>query len=187
MQPYQEASEERRRQGEAPFKDLKSIASIAGKVAPFLSSYVPAGLALKGLGRVDKRLEQFINTATGNGRDPEEIRQFIGDKVKRSSPPQRQLNLVEQISPELHQFILNEIKSGRSPVEAGALAQLDRRGQKSFKSAIKKIEEANKAPWSAILNTVYGQAENQQTEQGQEKSTSPGMQRLLELLQQRNR
>ncbi len=66
MEPYQRAAEEGRRQGEFPITAIKKAGSLAlsaggaylggkaagvalEKVAPFLSKYVPEGLAIKGL------------------------------------------------------------------------------------------------------------------------------------------
>ena len=53
----------------------------------------------------------------------------------------------------MHQFIEGEIQKGRSPLEAGALAQL----KPEFKKQIEKLSKDHKSPFSAILQTVYGQ------------------------------
>jgi len=187
MQPYQEASEATRRSGEGVTKLAKyagagvasaaggKLASVlAGRVGALLSPYISEGMFSKGLEKIDPRFGKFIKGALKEGYDIDEIKDFIGEKVKKTQAaeqPQEKGNIVAQYSPELHQFILDQIQQGRSPVEAGALAQLESKGAKGFKSVIDKITKDHKAPWSAILQTVYGQG---QEAQPQTNNQAPG-------------
>ena len=175
MQPYQEASEEMRRRGEQPFKALKTVASagasvlpavagakIIGKVMPFLSKYIPTDLAIKGLSKIDPRFGKFIKKSMQEGYDFDEVKEFIQEKVsgaekESEQPAQENTNIIQQFSPALHEFIDEQLKRGRSPLEAGAIAQNDKR----FSDAINKITKAHKSPWSAILQTVYGGQQEQ--------------------------
>ena len=75
--------------------------------------------------------------------------------VGKAQPDQK--NPIQQHSDELHAFLDNEIKKGRQPLEAGALAQL----QPKFKKVIKKLEEDHKTPFSSILQSIYGEGEQQ--------------------------
>jgi hypothetical protein len=205
MQPYQEAAEEARRQSRIPLTAAKTAASIAGaaiggagifsRIAPFLSEYIPEHLAIKGLSKIDPRLGKFISKSMSDGFDFKEVRQFIGEKVqeheqsqaaKMAESPKQNRNIIEQYSPELHQFILGEVQKGRSLLEAGALAALDKSNGKGFKSVIQKIEKDHKTPWSAILETVYGaqqagqQQPTQQTQQIQSGGIDPAVAQILQ-------
>jgi len=196
MQPYQKASQEIQRQGEVPIKAIKTGASLgaslyggglaASKVLPFLSKYIPADLAIKGLTKIDPRFGIFINTALKKGKSFDEIKQFIQGEVEKGqqqesetepnlSPsgfpikeknqqqtnPKKQnakdqRNIIEQYSPELHQMLSKHVTAGRSPTEAAALAANEGKGQKSFKAIIKKIQEDHKTPFESIVESIYG-------------------------------
>jgi hypothetical protein len=208
MQPYQKANEEIKRQGEFPLKVLGTAASlaiptvagmagakIAGKIAPFLSKYIPEGLAIKGLNKIDPRLGNFINKSMREAYDFNEIKDFIGEMIQDAQESQKsqeneQRNIIEQYSPELHQFMSEQIKSGRSPVEAGAVAQNDKR----FSKAIQKLMKDHKINWSQIIQQVYGQGQQQQQAQEPVTPVTPvtqqqqgqGSQALLQAMQQTN-
>lgn len=203
MQPYQRATEEIIRQGEMPKKIAQRAGSsalaaagiasagkpLAQKAMALINKFVPSGLAIKGLEKLDPRFKKFIDKALSYGKSEDEILDFIGQKAEEGmgqepeqEKPKENRNIIEQYSPELHQFILDEMQGGRSPIEAGAIASLDRKGQKSFKKIIEKITNDYKTPWSAILQSVYGvgqsqqkttnQPEQQQQQQGNEKWTN---------------
>ena len=78
------------------------------------------------------------------------------------------LNIIAQYSPQLHQFLKDEIQKGRPLEEAGALAYL----QNNFKKVISKLEQDYRSPFSKILESVFGKKQqatqqNQQMGQGQ--------------------
>ena len=176
MQPYQEASQEIRRQGELPGKALKTVGSLAatagsayaggsilGRVVPFLNKYIPEDLAIKGLSKIDPRFGTFIKKALSAGKSFDEVKEFITGKAEegeRSEKAKESRNIIEQESPELHQFIDQEVKNGREVIQAGALAQNDKR----FKSIIDKLTKQHKTPWSSILRSIYGMGTTAQPE-----------------------
>lgn len=200
MQPYQKASEEIRRQGEFPANAIKTAGSLAvraiptiggglalGKVLPFLSKYIPEDLAIKGLSKIDPRFGKFIKMAMSNGKSFDEAKEFIREKAEGSQEQSKEnRNIIEQYSPELHQFILGEIQNGRKPIEAAALAQNDKR----FSNVIKKLEKDHKTNWSNIIQSTYGVGETAQPQQMQQQPSSqqigPGQQALMQVLQKIN-
>lgn len=168
MQPYQQASEAVQRQTKAPFQTAKNIASLGAtpsRMLPFLQNALPAYLAVKGLSKLNPRIGKFINGAINTGHTQEEALDFMRKKAnlelekQSSSQPKQNRNIIEQYSPELHQFITDHIGKGKQPLEAGALAQLDTK----FKNIIKKMEQDHQSPFSALLQSTYGgQAQPQQ-------------------------
>jgi hypothetical protein len=203
MQPYQEESTAIKKQGELPFTAAKTASylapaigagAVAGsqllkRVAPFLSSYLPENLAIKGLSKLDPRLGKFIQTAQANGQTWGEIKDFIGSKFQQEEkvqPAKEKRNIIEMESPELHQFIEQNLKGGRKLLESGALAQND----KKFSNIVKKLEKQHKTPWSQILQSVYGMGEQAQSQQqiqqpsAQPQQVGPGAQALLQAVQE---
>src|SRR5271166_543989 len=177
MQPYQEASQEINRQQAEPRRIAKNLALgiggtglFVGKVAPFLSKYIPEQLAIKGLSKVSPKLGKFITGSMNQGFTFDAIKDFIGEKIEGESmqePPQENRSIIEQYSPELHQFLDQEIKKGRDVLQAGALAQNDKR----FMKIIDKIQKDHKTPWSAILQSVFGGGPSQATQSQQATPT----------------
>lgn len=211
MEYYHKAAEALRQGEEYPLQILKNAGLTAlgggaatagskalGKLIPavgaLINQYVPDNLSMAGLNKIDPRFGKFIQGALQEGYSYEDVRKFIGDKINKSQsaePAKQNKNIIEQYSPELHQFILEHIKNGRSPLEAGALAQMESK-KNNFKSAIDKITQDHKAPWSAILETVYGQQGTQkspdqpQNPQQPSNQTGSGQQALMEILQKIN-
>lgn len=149
-------------------KGIGTAATIAGgvaaastaKILPWLSSYIPVDLAMKGISKVSPKLGDFLKRGQAAGLNIEEGIQYLRDQApKQEKVAKENRNIIEQYSPELHQFILGEIKLGRNAMQAGALASADK---KRFKKIIDKITKDHKTPWSAILQTVYGSGETQQ-------------------------
>ncbi len=69
-------------------------------------------------------------------------------------------NIIQQYSPELFQYLSQEIGSGRNPLEAAAIAQNDKR----FQGVIAKMQQQTKMKWSDIIAQIFGQ--QQQKAQG---------------------
>jgi hypothetical protein len=172
MEPYQEAAEATRRSGTVPLNTIKYGAGIAlgtagsilaknaiSKIGPLLSSFVPWSFSKKALNKVDPRLGTFIKNAEDEGAESGEIKDFLTEKLKQSEetqPAKNNKNLIEQESPELHQFIMERIKKGHSPIQAGALASL--KGSK-FTPIIEKLKKAHKIGWGDIVEMIYGKGE----------------------------
>lgn len=169
----------------------------AARVLPWLSQYIPTDLAMKGLRKVSPKIADFLKRGQSAGLDIKEGLQYVKDSIskeqekkpsEREKKPKIDRNIIEQYSPELHQFIMSEIKNGRSPLEAGAIAALDRKGS-NFKSIISKLTKDHKSPWSAILETVYGGQQGpqnsssaQQQQPNQSSQSGPGQQALMDIL-----
>lgn len=132
-------------------------AAVASKVVPWLSELIPTDLAIKGINKVYPKLGEFLKKGQESGLDIKEGIDFIRSKSVDKEPPKQNKNIIEQYSPELHQFIQQQIQNGQSPLAAGALAELEGKGTKGFKKVIQQIIKDHKAPWSAILQSVYGE------------------------------
>jgi len=167
MEPYQRAGEETRRQGEAPLRLAKTGLSIAGsalggaaigRVMPLLNELIPQSLAIKGLSKIDSRFGKFINTVLDNGGSFDEAKNFIKEKAESSQPKPDQRSILEQYSPELFQFIQQQIQGGRPPLEAGALAQ----SSGKYKKEIDKMTKDHKTPFSSILESIFGTGQTKQ-------------------------
>lgn len=169
-------------------------AAAASKILPWLNQYIPAELAMKGLSKVSPKLADFLKRGQSAGLNVEEGIQYLREQLpnpeEKKSPEKAKenRNLIEQYSPELHQFIVTEMKNGRKAMEAGALATL------KFKKEISKITKDHKTPWSAIIQSIYGTQEPQQTapnqpEQQQKTQTQQGgagQQALMAILEKIN-
>lgn len=170
MDPYERTVEEMKRQSEGPKRFAKNAigigASLAGaatfspllaRVAPMLSQYIPENLAIKGLSKISPKLGKFVNNALNSGYDFKEVKGFLGEQVNESQETAKDnKNLIEQVSPELHQFILERIRNGHSPIQAGALASL--KGSK-FTPTIEKLKKEHKTGWGDIVEMIYGKGE----------------------------
>lgn len=175
MQPYQRESQAVQAQKKLPGQILKKTAlaapallsggAILGRVLPLLDSLVPKNIAAKGLAKIDPRLGKVIEGAVNSGRTIDDALGFIKEKIEPSKSNQQ--SIIEQYSPELFQFLNDQIQKGRQPLEAGALAETSGK----FKKAIKDMVTDHKTPFSSILETVFGSA--QQPQQPQRQTTEP--------------
>lgn len=154
MQPYQEAGEEQIQQRGRSFQAASAIAT---RAMPFLNAYIPAKLAIAGLNKIDGRLGKMFGEAEKLGYGIGEIKSFLTEKLsspekQQQNRPQSDRNIIQQYSPELHEFITTEVKRGRTPLQAGAMASnLD-----DFKNIIQTLTKDHKTPWSNIIETTYG-------------------------------
>jgi len=198
MQPWQEANEEIVDQGNrtsnlaknAAYTGLSAASAFAGgglisRVLPFLNKYIPENLVRKGLEKASPGLGKFVNTALGNGKSIDEVKDFIRQKIDASeqteakTPAKSKRNIVEQYDPELHTYLEGKIKKGKNPLVAGAQAMTHDR----FSKVIKKIMKDHKAPWSDIVASIYGTGETAQTQQ-QAPQPIQGQQQQGEQMQQ---
>lgn len=194
MQPYQRASQSIREGEDRPFNLVKNIGLSAagggaanlgsramGRIVPavgaLISKYVPDNILSAGLSKLDPRLGTFMQGAVDAGYTHDDIREFLGEKVEKSQQQvsQDKKNLIEKYSPELHQFISDQIKGGQSHLGAGAMAELDKKSGKDFKSIIEKIKKDTKSTWAEVLDSVYGGAQsvNNATAAAQNPSNPP--------------
>jgi len=156
---------------------------IGSKIAPFLSEYIPTDLALKGINKVAPKVGQFLERGMKSGLDVKEGLNFIKEKfVPESGNAKDNRNIIEQYDPELHTYITQKMKKGKTHLEAGRKAL----GHGRFKKAIDKLSKEHKTPWTAILESVYGkQMAPKEEHQPQQQQSGQGQNRLyvwLELL-----
>lgn len=154
-------------------------AGIAGRILPFLSEHIPTDLAIKGISKVSPKLGGMLQKGMQSGLDLKEGLDYLKEKLspQQQQNPSQNRNIIEQYSPELHQFLTEQINQGRSPLEAGALAEVS----KKFQKEIKKLVTDHKTPFSALLETVYGGTQQEKPQQNQQGG--PGQQALMAMLQ----
>ncbi len=148
-------------------------AALTAKVVPFLSQYITPDIAIKGISKVSPQLGGFLRRGMEKGLDVKEDLNFIKNTISNSQEkPKQNKSVIQQYSDELDTFIKNHIQQGRQPLEAGALAQLDPK----FKKVIAQMEKDHKAPFSAILESTYGSAQQpqQSTPQAQPNQAQGG-------------
>lgn len=198
MQYYQKAAEAQRSGDEYPLNILKNagltaigggIASAGSKavstllptIGALINEHVPDKLSQAGLTKVDPRFNKFIQGALSEGYSYEDVRNFLGDKVKDSSVKEHR-NIIEQYDPELHTYIMQKLKKGKTHLEAGRKAL----GHGRFKRAIDKITKDHKTPWASILESVYGSQmapKKEEQPQSEQQPQGQGNSSLLAILQ----
>lgn len=214
MRPDEEAAAaeiERDRQMRSMLaKGAKSVGTVAAgglaaRMMPLLSELVPTDFAYHAISKIAPRIGAFLKKGKDEGLDLREGINYLRDNLfaekKQEEEEKKQgtkaqadtKNIVQRYSPGLHQYIVEQIGNGRSAVEAGALATLD----KSHAAAIKKIVADAKTPWSEIVESSYGatgsipnRGETMQQDVGSRpqesmrsgKATGSGQQALAEIL-----
>lgn len=182
MNTFEDTAQELKRQSELPkiigkkalslgsaALGASSFAPVLSKAAPFLSKYIPENLAIKGLSKVNKGFGRFINDALNQGFGFDQIKEFIGGKIEESRDSEREdNNIIKKNYPDLHEFIIGEMKKGRNTDQAASLAQLGAEKNSSFRNAIKKLTNESKIPWSQIVKSIY---ENYKSDESEENKT----------------
>lgn len=157
-----------------------ATAGAATKILPWLSKYIPADLAMKGLSKVSPKLADFLKRGQSAGLNIEDGIQYIKDQFTNSEKgeknngenPKEQRNIIEQYDPELYTYMSMKVKEGMSPLEAGQKAL----GHGRFKNAVDKMTKDHKASWSAIIQSVFkmeGQQQPKQQMQQQQQMAQP--------------
>ena len=171
-QPYELASEEIKRQGQAPKELLKDVAygaaslgtgaaaggSVVKRIMPFLNKFIPQEMAIKGLSKISPQLGSFINHSLNQGHSQEDVFSFVKDKIapeEAKSEPAKSNNqaspfdFLAKYSPKLAEFFRRQLQNGERPGIARLLAQQD------FPSEIAQIEKENKRPFKEIINELF--------------------------------
>jgi len=141
---------------------IGAAGGLGSRILPFLSSYVPMDLAMKGINKVAPQVGAFLKKGQSMGLDLKSGLDYLKTQIKE---PEEERNIIQKESPELHQFLDQHIKSGRNPIEAGALAQIDEK----FKSVIKKLEKSHNTRWSSIIESIFGGGQTAQPQQAQQQ------------------
>lgn len=129
-----------------------ALGGISSKILPFLSKYIPKELAIKGISKISPEIGSLIKRGLDQGLDVESGLDFIKSQIGNKGNPKEKRNIIEQYDPELHIYIDQNLKKGMPLLEAGNQAMKHGR----FKKAIEKMTKDHKAPWSTILETVFG-------------------------------
>lgn len=175
------------RVGTAAATTAFAMSPLVSRIMPFLSEHVPYHLAYQGLQRVSPPLANFLKRGQEQGLNVQDGLNYIKDNLIGGNQPQQekqQVNIVEQASPDLNAFMIEEIKKGRDPLQAGAIAQ----NNKNFASIIGDLTRNHKAPWSKLIEMVYGQGNPPQGQQPQpqaqaeQRQVGPGETALMQLL-----
>lgn len=171
MQPYQSASQEIRRRDQAPSNALKKGGALAlqagsayaggatlSKVLPFLSSYIPQSLAIKGLSKVDPRFGKFITQAMDQGSSFDEVKEFIKDKAQGNPQVKEQQeegdeDIILKFSPKLSKLVTKLVEAGHPIEEVEQIARSP--GQRSAKD-VEHMEKSLGMTFYDILRSVFG-------------------------------
>lgn len=198
LRPDEEAANYRVRKAENK-RDIVKVgtsaltgAAIASRVMPWLSEYIPTDLAVKGISKVMPKLGQFLDNGIKMGLDVKEGIEYIKSNIPGNQSSSK--NIIEQYSPELHQFISEHVKNGLPALQAADLALIDKE-KKGFTEAIKKIVKENKVPWHTLVKDIYeelsgGQQQSsdqippqqqiQQQPSSQNNGIDPGLAQLIQ-------
>ncbi len=149
---------------------------LGSKIMPFLNEYIPADLAMKGINKVSPRLGEFLKKGISKGLNLKDGLDFIKENIGTQEKAKEQRNILEQYSPELHEFIKGHVQKGKAPLEAAALATIGEEGKK-FKGVIKKLVKDHKTSWSSIIQSIFGSEGNRQESLNKfnQKIKQPGM------------
>ncbi len=169
-------------------QNLQSL-SESGNIHPEQQRSLQNRQGQESVGKGISTLAGLAGGLAGLGGSEQEQQQQSGQGQQRQTPPpippKENRNIIEQYSPELHQFIDQEVKNGRDLLQAGALAQNDKR----FSKIIDKLSKDHKTPWSNILQAVYGGAQQSQPQvqpQQSQQQSGQGQQALASILEKIN-
>ena len=162
-------------------------AALSARILPFLSEAIPEDLAIKGINKIAPNIGKLFDKGKKLGLDIKEGLNFLRNNLmgtESQQNAQQNQNIIEQYSPELFQFLNKEIQGGRSPLEAGAIAELNG----GFKPVIEKMKKDHKTTFAAILQSIFGSGQNQgnqmpaqqQQPQPQQGQGSQALQAILE-------
>src|SRR5882757_5779361 len=97
--------------GAPAFAAYKGLGS---KILPFLNEYIPVDLAMKGISKLSPELGNFLKRGMKDGLNVKDGLNYIKENLSQSNEPAKdKRNIIEQEAPELHQFVMDQIKQGR--------------------------------------------------------------------------
>lgn len=164
-------------------------------------------MAMRGIQKISPEVGKFLKKGQVMGMDIKEGLNFLKDKLSPKNEEENvdltqkgsdRRNLIEQYDPELNTYIKENVKKGMSIIQAGHNALKHSR----FKQAIDKMVKDHKAPWTSILQSVFGSEQkpqaNQQMQQNEQEQSpqqqtqqsisniGPGQKALMGILQSIN-
>ena len=167
-------------QGQSAKKGIKTAiglggsfigAGLASKVLPFLSEFIPADLALKGINKVAPEIGKFLKKGQSMGLNLKEGFNFIKENIQPKKEEQSQENPVvkqakdfETNYPEITRHIANHIQNGRSPQEAAAIIKV----APYHKKQVKKIEKETGKNFVDFIVEMMGGNQSSQMQQPQQ-------------------
>lgn len=182
LRPDEEVAEKEVKKAKERTSEVKSVlettanaatgivgGSMALKVLPFLSEYIPLELAKKGIDKVAPTLGRMLDQGLKQGLTLQSGLEFLkGEFIPEEGKKMREekkKNEVGEVSQELQDFIEQHVQGGKSPDHAAALAMVNPK----FMDMTRQIEKQTGKPFTASIRELYeGKAVNQQgQEQGQ--------------------
>jgi len=167
-------------------------AALSSRISPFLSQYITPDLAIKGISKISPKMGEFLQKGMSMGLPIQEGLDYIRDNLNpakediENKQPNQELNELGQFSPELQQFIEQQIQAGKSPDHAAALAG----SEKGLHEIVKGIEKKINMPFTKFVRELYeGKAVQQQSQeaqgqpQQQPQQQGQGAQALMSILQ----
>lgn len=182
LRPDEEVAEKEVKKAKERTSEVKSVlsnaanaatgivgGSMALKVLPFLSEYIPLDLAKKGIDKVAPTLGRMLDQGLKQGLTLQSGLEFLkGEFIPEEGKKMREekkKNEVGEVSQELQDFIEQHVQGGKSPDHAAALAMVNPK----FMDMTRQIEKQTGKPFTASIRELYeGRAVNQQG-QGQEQ------------------
>ncbi len=176
---------------------LTAGAKLGSKILPFLSDFIPQDLAMKGINKISPQLGKFLKKGQSMGLNVKEGFEYLRNQFTPKKQEQKPTNIIEEHSPELHEFIVDKIGTGITPMAAAFQATQDPK----FKSVIESLQKKAKKGFSEIIGSIFGGQDQskaalqpqpqkpvaQQTQpqaQQQAQQPGPGQQALMGILQQ---
>jgi hypothetical protein len=136
--------------------------SLASKVLPFLNNLIPEDLALKGINKISPKLGNFLSQGQEAGLDLKDGFEYLKEQLQPTSQqkePQNQeqqqsdpLQFLSGYSPELTQFIQDQLQKGQP---AKAIASLAKQDQK-LSPVVSKIEKDTQKDFISLLEEILG-------------------------------
>lgn len=199
MQPYQAASKriieqgsERENLAESAIGTAASIAggsAIYGRIAPFLSKYIPTDLAVKGITKINPTLGKFVGGAIANGTNFEDVANFVKDKFgnKEEGKGTSPLDELEQISPRITGWIKKALEVGKGPDQ---LLQVLANLPPDLQQEARKVEGQVGMPLADYIAGLFGSqpeqskaalqpSQPQQGGQPQQQAQEPSSQQMM--------
>lgn len=192
LRPDEKTSQYRIEQSEKLANTVKSTAlglgsaafgaGLTSRILPFLSEFIPADLAMKGISKVSPQIGKFLKNGQDMGLGLKEGLDFLKNKMnpqqeqKQNSP----IDMIKGYSPELSEFLMKHIQSGRQPQEAAAMAKMPGK----FDKDVRNIEKDTGENFVDLINRLFGVQQPSPTQQPQAQQGAAQPQQSQQAAQQ---
>ncbi len=145
--------------------------SMALKVLPFLSEYIPLEIAKKGIDKIAPKIGKFLDHGISQGLSLQSgldylKSEFIPEEGKEKRK-EKKANEIGQVSQDLQDFIEQQVQAGKSPDHAAATAMI----KPEFMEVTQQIEKQTGKPFPTSIRELY---EGKAVNQGQSKAALQG-------------